>query len=322
MILPLNSRIHQKAECLWAKGNTGCALNANEERTSAMMKSEALQPVEGSGVPSIGILYTDESGRGLTHPFFNPILNAVWDEAAAHGYDITFINRRDSYIDRCRALKGVCLVCVDFSSPAIRELVESDIPCVTVDHLFRGVPAVLSDNESGVRQLVEYAISRGHRRIAFVHGHNNSTVTRARITQFRNTMAYYNLTVPAEYLREGRYDDLVLTRNIVGELLTLPERPTCILLPDDIAYLGAQEAARKLSLSIPDDISFAGYDGIALVQKMQPQLTTILQDGDHIGRTAAKILIELIENPSTARRVPLILPVRFLEGNTISRIEL
>ena len=41
----------------------------------------------------LGILYVEESGRGLTHPFFAPILNAVKEEAAAHGYDITFIRQ-------------------------------------------------------------------------------------------------------------------------------------------------------------------------------------------------------------------------------------
>ena len=55
-----------------------------------------------------------------------------------------------------------------------------------------------------VQKLVEYAASKGHRRIAFIHGHNNSVVTRTRISQFRNTMAYHGLPVPedTEYLDE------------------------------------------------------------------------------------------------------------------------
>lgn len=265
----------------------------------------------------LGILYAEESGRGLTHPFFAPILNAVKEEAAAHGYDITFIRQQDSYADRCHGVDGVCLVCVDFAAPQIRALVTSGIPCVTVDHIFKGTPAVLSDNETGVRKLVEYALSRGHRRIAFVHGHNNSVVTRARIQQFMNTMSYYKLPVPEGYLREGRYDSVPLTRQLVHELLQLPERPTCILLPDDIAYLGAQEAARSLGLVVPGDISFAGYDGITLIQKLTPRLTTIRQDAERMGRTAAKLLIDQIENPDAAKRKPLIFPVEFMEGGTV-----
>lgn len=267
---------------------------------------------------SLGILYAEESGRGLTHPFFSPILNAVKEEAAQHGYDITFIRPQADYMDRRLSVDGVCMVCVDFATPQIRALVNSGIPCVTVDHIFKGTPAVLSDNETGVRKLVEHALSLGHKRIAFVHGHNNSVVTRARIQQYLNTMEYYKLPVPAGYLREGRYDNVPLTRHLVSELLRLEERPTCILLPDDIAYLGAMEAARDLGLDIPRDISFAGYDGIALIQKLTPPLTTIRQDAERMGHTAARLLIDQIENPATAKRKPFIFPVEFMEGGTMA----
>ncbi|MER2143436.1 MAG: substrate-binding domain-containing protein, partial [Eubacteriales bacterium] len=227
--------------------------------------------------PNLGILYAEESGRGLTHPFFVLILNAIKDEAASRGYDITFIHpgEGEDYVEHCRRsnVDGVCMVCVDFRTPQCKALAQSGIPCVTIDHIYRKTPAVLSDNETGVQKLVEYAIKKGHRRIAFVHGHDNSIVTRTRISQFHNTMDYHGLPVPPEYLRQGLYDDIALTRDIVLELLRLPERPTCILLPDDVAYLGAQEAAREMGMRIPEDISFGGYDGIPLTQAMTPRLT-------------------------------------------------
>lgn len=277
--------------------------------------------------PRLGIVYQEESGRGLTHPFFVLLLNAFKQTAEEAGCEITFINSRlaetgTGYADYCRRsnLDGVCLVCANFSAPQVKALIEAGLPCLTVDHLFRRVPAVLSDNETGMRKLTEYAISRGHRRIAFVHGHNNSIVTRTRIQQFRNTMAGHNLPVPSEYVRESEYDNITLTRRIVRELLRMPERPTCILLPDDIAYLGAQDAARECGLRIPDDISFAGYDGIPITQALKPQLTTIRQDCTRMGTLAAEQLIRLVRNPKTASRLPVILPVELIEGGTVGEI--
>ena len=274
--------------------------------------------------PNLGILYADEGGRGLTHPFFVLILNAIKGEAARRGYDITFLHPTgdEDYAERCRRgnIDGVCMVCVDFRAPRFKALVESGIPCVTIDHIYKRTPAVLSDNETGVQNLVEYAIRRGHRRIAFIHGHDNSIVTRTRISQFHNTMASHGLPVPPEYLREGLYDDIGLTRRIVLELLQLPQRPTCILLPDDVDYLGAQEAARELGLRIPGDISFGGYDGIPLTQAMTPRLTTIRQSSEDIGQMAAKRLIDLIETPETASRKANIFPVELVEGGTIGTV--
>ena len=276
---------------------------------------------------NLGIFYQEESNKGLTHPFFVLILNAFTEEAKAHGYDVTFIHHSlegtDEPLEKhCRRLgaDGMCMVCGDFTHPKIKELISTGFPCVSVDHIFRGMPSVLSDNETGVRKLVEYAISKGHQRIAFIHGHNNSLVTRTRISQFKNTMDYHHLPVPDAYLREGLYHDIGGTRHLVKELLNLPEPPTCILLPDDMTYFGAQEAARDCRLRIPDDISFTGYDGIPLAQALTPRLTTIRQNSDTIGKIAAIRLIDLIEHPEPAFRKPTIYPVELLEGETVASL--
>jgi len=277
---------------------------------------------------SLGIIYKEESKKGLTHPFFSLVLDSFKAEAEALGYSICFINLLNisddiNWNDFCRnsMIEGLCIVCADFGAENIKTVSESSVPCVTVDHIYKHVPAVLSDNETGMTRLVEYAIGMGHKKIAFVHGHNNSLVTRTRIMQFQNVMGYHDLPIPPEYMREGLYDDVALTRRIVKELLSLKDRPTCILLPDDTSYFGAQDAAREMGLSIPDDISFAGYDGIPITQSLLPKLTTIRQNSETIGSTAARKLIDLIENPKTARRMPVIYPVELIEGGTVGRVD-
>ncbi len=274
---------------------------------------------------NLGILYQEESVKGLTHPFFSLIMNAFKDEAEKHGYDVSFLyhpleETEESLQAHCirRGIDGLVLLCGNFAHPKIKELVKSGLPCVSVDHIFKGIPAVLSDNETGVQRLVEYAISKGHERIAFVYGHNNSIVTRTRISQYKNTMAVHHLPVPEEYLRESMYHDIPLTRKLVLEMLRLPEPPTCILLPDDMTYLGAQEAARELGKRIPEDISFAGYDGIPLTQALAPRLTTIHQNSITMGKVAADRLIDLVEHPNTASRKPTIFPVELIEGQTVA----
>ena len=105
---------------------------------------------------NLGILYQEESDKGLTHPFFILILNAFTEEAKAHGYDVTFIHHSlegtyEPLEKHCRRLgaDGMCMVCGDFTHPKIKELISTGFPCVSVDHIFRGMPSVLSDNETG-----------------------------------------------------------------------------------------------------------------------------------------------------------------------------
>ena len=299
----------------------------DEVRAQVLSAAKELGYEASSHTCSLGVLFMDESAKGLTHPYFSAVLNAFKIAAEARGYDVTFINQaigRDmlSYLEYCqyRDLDGVCLACIDFGDPQVVELVQSGIPCVTVDHIFKKIPSVLSDNETGVQKLVEYAIAMGHRRIAMIHGHNNSVVTRTRIRQFYQTMEYHGLTVPDEYVCAGLYSDIGLTRHLVDRLLHLPEQPTCILLPDDLCYLGAQEAARDLGVRIPADVSFIGYDGIPIMQAISPKLTTIRQNSDRIGEEAAAKLIAMIEEGKRVSRLPVLLPIELLEGGTVAKL--
>ena len=125
------------------------------------------------------------------HEYFAATLNSFRSEAARCGYDITFINsdfghRNTSYLQhaRFRQVDGVALICTDYHDPMVQELVFSDIPTITLDHAFNNRTAVLSDNMNGQASLVKYVYSRGHRRIAYIHGQRNSLVTETRIAGF------------------------------------------------------------------------------------------------------------------------------------------
>ena len=276
---------------------------------------------------NLGVLFVDDSVSGLTHPFFASVLNAFKAEAEQHGYDVTFINHKIgasdmTFLEHCRYrnVDGVCLACVDFYSDEVLALVNSDIPSVMVDHLFSDHPCVLSDNLAGVRLLVEHAASLGHRRIAYIHGQRNSSVTEKRIAAFRQAMEVLSLRLPEGYVLEGRYDDVDTAKRCVQTLLERPDRPTCVLLPDDASYFGALEAAQERGLRVPEDISFAGFDGIRLTQSLHPRLTTVRQDAETMGRQAALRLIEWVERPDAPHAGVEMIPVKLLAGETVGKI--
>ena len=276
---------------------------------------------------NLGVLFVDDNTSGLMHPFFATMLNAFKAEAESRGYDITFINHNIgasemTYLEHCRYrnVDGVCLACVDFYSAEVAELVNSDIPSATVDHMFNNRPCVASDNVSGIRMLVNHAASLGHRRIAYIHGQRNSSVTETRITGFYREMQAHGFSVPEGYVLEGRYDDVASTCRLMHVLLERSDRPTCILLPDDASYFGAMEALGDMGLRVGRDLSVAGYDGIRITQSLHPRLTTVFQDSEAMGRLAAQRLIERVEHPNTAPNDLVMVPVKLLEGETMVRI--
>ena len=274
---------------------------------------------------NIGVLFIDGNHSGLTHDFFNHVLDSFKRTAEAHGYDITFINngrmqnRKMTYLEhaRYRNFDGVVIACVEFSEPEIIELVNSDVPVVTIDHLFNNRIAVMSDNVGGMQQLTRYVIGKGHRKIAYIHG-LPSAVTSARLSSFYKTLEENGIAVPDEYVREAAYRSTDETYRETHSLLELDEPPTCILYPDDFACIGGINAIREKGLRIPEDISVAGYDGIEIGLHMLPQLTTLAQNMDAIGATAAEQLIDLIEKPKTTLIQPNIIVGEVREGGSVA----
>ena len=275
---------------------------------------------------NIGVLFVDALQSGLRHEYFSAMLNSLKDEAEKRGYDVTFISqnlggRPMSYLEHCRYRNcdGVVIACVDFFDPAVTELIRSDIPIVTVDHTFDQRGAVISDNVQGMTDLVNYIFSRGHRDIAYIYG-DDTSVTRNRLAGFHRTCARLGISAPDEYVIAARYHDPESCAKATRKLMELKRPPTCILYPDDIALLGGRNQLESMGLSIPDDISVAGYDGAYLSQALRPTLTTVQQDTDTLGRLAARRLIQAIETPKTYLPRQELIPGKLLEGGTVKRL--
>ena len=273
---------------------------------------------------NIGVLFVDPQRSGLAHEFFSAVLDSIRVESERCGYDITFINgnvgrRRTSYLQHClyRGIDGVVIASVDFSDPMVLELIHSGLPVVTIDHVFNGRMAVVSDNVSGMEALVRYVAGKGHRRLAFIHG-EKTTVTDGRMTGFFRACEGIGIEVPEEYIREGAFHDTKSCYEATKALLALPNRPTCIFFPDDFSYIGGYNAIREAGLRIPEDVSAVGYDGIRLAEVMDPALTTWRQNTEELGREAASRLIELIERPKTALIDRYYVSGTLLEGSSVA----
>ena len=276
---------------------------------------------------NLGVLFQEKQGTGLTHSFFAAVLEAFKSESEKHGYDITFINHNIgwngmTYLEHCRYrnVDGVCVVCADFYAPEVVALVASDIPVVTIDHAFANRSCVLSENAEGMQALVEYAASMGHERIAYAYG-NKASVTESRVTGYYRGLAATGLPANPEYLIESVYDSPEAGAQAVRRLMSLSLPPTCILLPDDHAALGALDAAAELGLRVPEDLSIAGFDESRIAQLTRPRLTTVAQDTERIGVQAARYLIDRIENPQTFGSETGMVPTRLVKGESIGRVK-
>lgn len=289
--------------------------------------NSAAKALKTNRTHNIGVLFVDEAQSGLTHDFYANILESFKKTVEAAGYDITFINcnrsrpNKMSYLAnaRYRGFDGICIACVNFYDPEVIELVRSDIPIVTVDHVFNNRTSVVSDNVKGMRDLLLYAYQCGHRKIAYIHG-LDSAVTHARVSSFFRTADELKLKIPDVYIKEAPYRSTKETEAKTIELLDLPDPPTCIFYPDDFSAYGGYNALLERGLRVPDDISIAGYDGIRIARHIEPQLTTLRQDTEKMGHAAANELITLIEHPRTTLIHEVVVEGSLYPGKTIKKL--
>ena len=279
---------------------------------------------------SIGLLFYLEETTIWEHEYFASIAASVQEVMEREGFDIAPVNiARKSVVGSCadycrhRNYDGALVMSVDSNARELTDFVASSqsLPMVMIDAWLPERSAVISDNYTGARDLIYYAYLRGHRRIAFICGEEDSLVTQARLKGVQEACRDLSLTLPAEYLLTGGYRSPEKTAEAFSRLMSLPQPPTCVLCPDDYAALGAYNQAQRMGLSIPEDISLMGYDGIPLTRIISPRLTTLRQDSGGIGRLAAQMLLELIRDPQTPCR-QVYLPGSVIKGESVRKLVL
>lgn len=276
---------------------------------------------------NIGVLFVDEGQSGLTHDYFSKVLDSFKMEVEENGYDLTFINcskknrTRYSYLEHSlyRGFDGIVIACIDFNDPEVFELVNSDIPLITIDYMFNNRSSVVSNNYAGMQALANYVVGLGHKKIAYICG-DNTAVTQRRLAAFYQVLEENNITIPEDYVIHDSYRNIDGAEEKTRLLLSREDRPTCILYPDDYSAIGGMNAIRAMGLEYPKDVSIAGYDGVTVSSMLEPCITTIRQNTAKIGKDAAHKLISLIEHPKTTLEEQIVVDGILEPGKTVAKI--
>ena len=269
----------------------------------------------------IGIVFDNH----LNHPFFSGIIDSVRIHAEKAGLDVLLLARvrRNGRIDYTetslsRRMDGIVVVYANVGSESVRKLTKGNIPVVSVDLSEPEASNVFSDYRQGTEELTNWAVNRGHRRIAFIHG-EIGYATNERLQGFRDALKSHKLEIPDQYICPGAFNSPELCARKAEELLSLPHPPTCILMPDDYSAVNALRLLRTKGISAPEQFSCAGYDGIPLSGMVTPRLTTFAQDADMIGKkTVELLLLGIQDGPGMTRN--LIVRGKLIPGETVAAL--
>lgn len=176
---------------------------------------------------------------------------------------------------------------------ALAELERRDIPVVRVQPGadLQATSAVYIDNVQAADDMTAYLISLGHRRIGMVTGHANYFASGQRLTGYRQALQRAGIAFNPALVFPGHFD-FQSGEAAANALLSLEQPPTAIFASSDEMAAGVLAAAHRKGVSVPGQLSVAGFDDTDLAQLVWPALTTIRQPIRDLGYAAAELLLE------------------------------
>jgi len=248
----------------------------------------------------------------IRNPFFPEVLDGITHALEDTEYQVLLgpgcngekaeARVTEAMIDR--GMDGLILV-APVSSRTHLEHVASAAPTVVVGRhgSSPGYDTVVNDDIEGASLVVGHLAGLGHRRIAHIEHHETDPTRLAempnarRADGYRQAMRAHGLAewidvVSTSYTQEGGYRG-------AKELLERPQRPTAVFAGAEVVAMGALEAVAEAGLSVPDDVSVAGYDNTTFAAFGLISLTSVDQAGHEIGRNAARLVLERIADRHT-----------------------
>jgi LacI family transcriptional regulator len=189
-------------------------------------------------------------------------------------------------------------------------LIDTDHPELTMHH------RLVVDDVAGGQVATEHLIELGYTRIGFIgdviENPFHFTSSRDRHHGYLRALRGAGIPIRPEYYSEDQHGRRE-ARGQAREMLSLPEPPTAIFAASDTQAIGVLEAARKLGLRVPEDVSVIGYDDIEMAGILE--LTTVRQLLFESGQQGVELLLEALENPDM-EPVHQVLPTKLVVRGT------
>jgi LacI family transcriptional regulator len=134
--------------------------------------------------------------------------------------------------------------------------------------------AVVPENEAGARSLGDHLYGLGHRRVGVIAGPKHLTSIPDRIAGLRAAAKAHGTTIAAKRIR---YADFTRDGGAEAATALLDDDPglTAIVALNDAMAVGALGVLRRRGISVPTDVSVAGFDDLPVAADVTPTLTTV-----------------------------------------------
>ncbi|MDZ7962291.1 MAG: LacI family DNA-binding transcriptional regulator [Aulosira sp. DedQUE10] len=264
------------------------------------------QSLQTQRTNTIGVVVTS-----IADPFFAEVVEGIEQIARVSGLSVLLstshrdVEQEIAAIDNFyrRRVDGILVADSRISKYHTKQLGQIAVPTVFINSQTENQPemfhSVTIDDCLGARLAVEHLVSLGHISIGYLGVGDRSLSNQLRLEGYQIALSEANLPQINDWVAI-REEDNTRTSDVVTGQQMLPQLVnagvTGIFCYNDMVAVGALLACKELGISVPQDLSLVGFDGIALGGYITPPLTTVRQPMLEIGRGAMQMLLDLLQD--------------------------
>ncbi len=262
-----------------------------------------------SRTKTIGVIVPD-----LSYHFFASVIKGIEEEAFARGYSLLLTQTNELYerelinvqnLSRGQVegfIVSISQETTDFEH--LKRLQRKGIPLVFFDRDANeiDVPKVMVDNVGAAYEATKHLIENGSKRIAFLAGPANVTVSNLRQEGYENALKDAGFQVDESLVVHGNYN-MQGAIELTNKLFELPNPPDGLVVVSDRLAVGAISALRKKNIKIPEDVAIVSFNDEPICTIVTPTLTSVSQPTFEMGKMAMSLLINQIEKPDSVENL-------------------
>ncbi|HEX9390974.1 MAG TPA: LacI family DNA-binding transcriptional regulator [Usitatibacteraceae bacterium] len=281
--------------------------------------NNAAAALRGGRSQLIGMLLPD-----ITNPVFPPMVRGLEEALSKAGFAVLVANTGPSSEEQNRLLErmlgnmvdGLVIATASRQDYLVQRCLAENMPAVLVNRGEddRHLPEVVNDDFLSMRLAVDHLADLGHQYIAHLAGPNRLATGAIRAQGFALAMKERRLvptgvTECEEFTREAG-------ASACRQLLDAHAKVTAIVAANDLIALGCYDELARRSKKCPDDISILGHNDMPLVDMLNPPLSSLRIQHMEMGRQAARLLLDLIRDPTIAPVRITLVPELIARGST------
>ncbi|OAB45361.1 LacI family DNA-binding transcriptional regulator [Paenibacillus glacialis] len=254
---------------------------------------------------SICVILPKSAEELFLNSFFMELVRGIVTQANRSGYDVVLSSGGSeqeeidvvSRLINGKRVDGAILLYSRKDDPVVEFLHSNNHPFVLIGRSdkYPDLLSVDNDNVQAAYDATKHMISFGHKRIGFVSGPPNHVVSIDRLKGYQRALEESGLEMRKDWIVEGEFLQESGYR-AMSFFMSLPERPTALVVVDDLVSFGVLRGLHELGFKVPDDLSIVSFNNISIAEFSNPPISSIDIGIYNLGYTASQALIQSIQH--------------------------